>query len=352
MDYARFNYVAQPEDNIDIIKGIFPRVGDYDKWAIEWGYRFFPEYKSPEAEKGHLNNWVREKLKNPRLWWGDGETNQDDPRSITEDLGDNAMKASMHGIKNLQRILPNLMQWTKQDNEDYANLASLYNQVSGQFNRYMGHVARNVGGIYKTPKVVEDPDPVFQYVPKERQAEAVAFLNQQLFTTPAWLINNDIFSRTGANSLTVIGNIQDASLNRLFSESTLNKLIGAETTIGNNAYKITNLVSDLKKGIWTELTTKKPIDVYRRNLQKSYVNILDRLLNPPTSGSSVSTAGFTVTLQTSNTDRSDVKSVVRAHLASLKTEVSAVAATATDPMTKYHLQDVANRIDKALNPNK
>jgi hypothetical protein len=251
MDYARFNYVAQPEDNIDIIKGIFPRVGDYDKWAIEWGYRYFPEYKSPEAEKGHLNNWVREKLKNPRLWWGDGETNQDDPRSITEDLGDNAMKASMYGIKNLQRILPNLMQWTKQDNEDYANLASLYNQVSGQFNRYMGHVARNVGGIYKTPKVVEDPDPVFQYVPKERQAEAVAFLNQQLFTTPAWLVNNDIFSRTGANSLTVIGNIQDASLNRLFSESTLNKLIGAETTIGNNAYKITNLFSDLKKGIWS-----------------------------------------------------------------------------------------------------
>lgn len=351
MDYARFNYVAQPEDKIDI-NGIFPRVGDYDKWAIEWGYRLFPQYKSPEEEKGHLNNWVREKLKNPRLYWGDGELNQDDPRSITEDLGDNAVKASMYGIKNLQRILPNLMQWTKVDNEDYTNLTSLYNQVAGQFNRYVIHVARNVGGIYKTPKVVEDPDPVFQFTPKEKQVEAVAFLNQQLFTTPAWLVNNDIFSRTGSNSLTVVGNIQDATLNRLFSESTLNKLISSETTLGNNAYKITNLFADLKRGIWAELPTRKPIDVYRRNLQKSYISILNNLLNPSSPGTAISTGGLTITMQSSSADKSDIKSVVRAHLSSLRTEVNAAAAVVTDPMTKYHLQDVVVRIDNALNPKK
>ena len=347
MDYARFNYVAQPEDNISPV-GLFPRIGDYDKWAIEWGYRRFPEYKSPEAEKAHLNQWTIEKLKNHRLWFGDGESNQDDPRSQTEDLSDDAIKASSYGIKNLQRIVPQLMQWTKEDNEDFENLGDIYGQVSGQFNRYMGHVSRNVSGIYKTPRVVEDASPVYEYEPKAKQAESVAFLNQQLFNTPTWLIDKDIFARTGGNPLTIIGNIQDGTLNRLFGANTLNKLIQAENVVGSNAYKITDLFGDLKKGIWTELSTKKPIDVYRRNLQKSYINILNNLLNP---GAIVITlgGGFGAPAPV-NTDKSDIKSVVRAHLTSLRGEVMAAAAGIADPMTKYHLQDIAKRIDKALNP--
>ncbi len=347
MDYARFNYVAQPEDNISPV-GLFPRIGDYDNWAIEWGYRRFPEYTSPEAEKTHLNQWVMEKLKNHRLWWGDGETNGDDPRSQTEDLSDDAIKASAYGIKNLQRIVPQLMQWTKEDNADYENLGDIYTQVSTQFARYMGHVSRNVSGIYKTPRVVEDANPVYEYESKAKQGEAVAFLNQQLFNTPTWLINKDIFARTGGNPLTIIGNIQDGTLNRLFSTNTLNKLVAAETAVGNNAYKITDLFSDLKKGIWTELSTKKPIDVYRRNLQKSYVNILSNLVNP-SPGQTISLPGLTITTSSGN-DKSDVLSVVRAHLASLRNEINAAAAGIADPMSKYHLQDVSKRIDKALNP--
>ncbi len=349
MDYARFNYVAQPEDNISPV-GLFPRIGDYDKWAIEWGYRLFPEYKSPEAEKSHLNQWVMEKLKNHRLWWGDGESNQDDPRSQTEDLSDDPIKASLYGIKNLQRIVPQLIQWTRQDNEDYENLNEIYNQVSGQFARYMGHVSRNVSGIYKTPRVVEDSGPVYEYEPKAKQADAVGFLNQQLFSTPVWLINNDIFSRTGGNPLTIIGNIQDGTLNRLFGANTLSKLIQAENANGNNAYKITDLFSDLKKGIWAELSTKKPIDVYRRNLQKSYISILDNLLNPAQVTITIGAGGGFGTQAPVNTDKSDIKSVVRAHLTALKTEVSNAAAGSSDPMTKYHLQDILKRIDKALNP--
>src|SRR5688572_2810714 len=348
MDYARFNYVAQPEDGITP-KGLFARIGDYDKWAIEWGYRLFPEYKSPEAEKGKLNQWTREKLKDRRLWWGDGETNQDDPRSQTEDLGDNSVKASEYGIKNLKRIVPELLKWTKQDNEDYTNLSDIYGQVSGQFNRYVTHVARNVGGIYKTPRVVEDSDPVFEFTPKAKQVEAIAFLHQQLFTTPTWLVNNDILAKTGGNSLTIIGNIQDNALNRLFSANTLNKLINAETAIGNNAYKMTDLFSDLKKGIWSELSARKTIDVYRRNLQKSYVNVLSNLLNPPATTISLGGGGFNVT-PTVNTDKSDIRSLVRAHLSSLRAEVNAAAAAMTDPMSRYHLQDVSKRIDDALNP--
>ncbi|HYM94147.1 MAG TPA: zinc-dependent metalloprotease [Chitinophagaceae bacterium] len=351
MDYARFNYVAQPEDNISE-KGLFPRIGDYDKWAIEWGYRLFPEYKSPDAEKTHLNQWVIEKLKNHRLWWGDGESNQDDPRSQTEDLGDDAMKASAYGIKNLQRIIPQLMQWTKVENDDYSNLTEIYGQVSAQYSRYMGHVARNVGGIYKTPKVVEDPGPVYEFTPKAKQSDAVAFLNQQLFTTPSWLINNDIFSKTGGNPLLIIGNIQTMTLNRLFSTNTLGKLIQDEAETGNSAYKMTELFNDLKKGIWSELVSKKTIDVYRRNLQKSYINILTDILNPPTTVTVTlggGRGGFVGT-PTIDPNISDIKSLVRAQLTALKSEASAAAAAISDPMSKYHLQDIVKRIDNALNP--
>jgi hypothetical protein len=349
MDYARFNYIAQPEDKI-AQKGLFPRIGDYDNWAIEWGYKLFPDYKSADAEKASLNKWVIDKLKNHRLWWGDGETNQDDPRSQTEDLGDDAMKASAYGIKNLQRIIPNLMTWTKVENRDYTNLSEIYREVSVQFSRYMGHVARNVGGIYLTPKMVEEQGPVYQYEPKEKQKEAVDFLNKQLFTTPVWLADNAIYNYIGGTPLITIGNIQDNILNRLYSTSTLNKLIQAEAAVGNQAYTMTEMFSDLRKGIWSELTTKKKIDVYRRNLQKSYVNILSNIVNPPRQSEMNIVITFGPVRPTLNADKSDIRSVARAQLVSLRNEVKAALPGTTDEMSRYHLQDIVTRIDEALNP--
>src|SRR5688572_5071809 len=180
MDYARFNYVAQPEDNISQA-GLFPRIGDYDKWAIEWGYRLFPQFKDPQAEKAHLNKWVIEKLSNKRLWYGT-QLNADDPRSQNEDIGDDAMKAGMYGIRNLQRILPNLLEWTREANEDYANLGSMYSHLTGQFSRYMGHVVKNIGGIMETPRTVEEEGAVYEIVPENKQREAVDFLNKHLFS--------------------------------------------------------------------------------------------------------------------------------------------------------------------------
>lgn len=349
MDYARFNYVAQPEDNISD-KGLYPRIGDYDNWAIEWGYRWFPQYRSPEAEKGHLNKWVIEKLKDKRLWFGT-ETNPDDPRSQSEQVGDDAMKGSMYGIKNLQRIVPNLIEWTKESNETYGNLREMYGEVTSQYNRYMNHVAKYVGGIMETPRTVEETGAVYEAVSEAKQKEAVDFINKNLFATPTWLINQDIFSRTGVNPLTTIGNYQDNMLNRLLSSRTLGKLIDAEAAQGTSAYQITELLSDLKKGIWSELPTRKTIDVYRRNLQKSYVITLNNLLNParPSTTDIVIFFGGPGSAPV-NTEKSDIRSVVRAHLTTLRAEVVAAAASTVDPMSKYHLQDVAKRIDNALNP--
>lgn len=348
MDYARFNYVAQPEDKVSR-DAIFPKIGDYDKWAIEWGYRLFPQFNSADAEMTHVNNWVIEKLKNRRLWWGDGESNRDDPRSQSEDLSDDNIKASQYGIKNLQRIVPQLIDWTKEPNEDYDNLRNMYSQVAGQFNRYMGHVSRHVGGVYRTPKTVEESGAVYEIAPKANQQKAVSFLNEQLFTTPTWLVNKEIFSRTGQSGLTVIGGIQDNTLRSLLNAGTLSKLVDAESNLGTAAYRITDLLGDLKKGIFSELPANKAVDIYRRNLQKSYVSLLSGLINPPATPT-VSIGGGTISLGGPNIDKSDIKSVVRAHLTQLRSEARAAAASNPDAMSRYHLQDLVSRIEDALDP--
>jgi hypothetical protein len=344
MDYARFNYVAQPEDNVSRA-GIFPRIGDYDNWAIEWGYKIFPQYTSPEKETGHLNRWVIERLKNNRLWFGT-ETNPDDPRSQSEQVGDDAMKGSAYGIKNLQRIVPNLIEWTKEANEGYDNLRNMYSTVQDQFRRYLGHVAKYVGGIMETPKKVEEQGAVYEHVPEVKQKEAVDFLNKQLFATPTWILNQSIFDKTGFNGPATISYLQDNVLSRLFSSSTLTKLLNAEAAAGDKAYQLTELFADLKKGIWGELATRKAVDIYRRNLQKSYVsNLLGLLKNPsfPTGGAGI------VIIISGGTDKNDIQSVVRGHLAQLKAEIAGASTGITDTMTKYHLQDLAKRIDNALN---
>ncbi|MET0393288.1 MAG: zinc-dependent metalloprotease [Chitinophagaceae bacterium] len=350
MDYARFNYVAQPEDHIGRA-GLFPRIGDYDLWAIEWGYKRFPQYKDADTEKSYLNTWVIDRLRNNRLWFGT-ETNPDDPRSQSEQVGDDAMKASLYGIKNLQRIVPNLVEWTKEPNRDYASLREMYSQVTGQYSRYMGHVAKYIGGIMETPRMVEEKGPVYEIVPKAKQKEAVDFLNRQLFATPTWLINNEIFERTGETALRTIGSLQDNALARILTSGTLSKLIDAEAKLGSNAYTMADLFTDLKSGIWSELPARKKIDVYRRNLQKSYVDAMARLLNPPPASN---TGGLVIIFGGGGSpglslEKSDIQSLVRANLTALRAEVRAAAPAVTDPMSRYHLQDIAVRLDKALDP--
>ena len=353
MDYARFNYVAQPEDNVGS-KGIFPRIGDYDDWAIDWGYRMFADNKSPEAEKTALNKWVMEKMKNKRLWFGDGESNRDDPRNQSEQVGDDAVKGSLYGIKNLKRIVPNLNEWTKEANEDYANLEMMYGEVTNQFNRYNNHVLRTVGGIMKTPKVTEEPGMVYETVSKAKQKEAVYYLNENLFKTPDWLINNEVYGKTGLNGLKVIGDLQEGIIGGMLRASTLNKLVQASAFSGTETYSIPEMLTDVKRGVWSELATRKPVDVYRRQLQQMYIDRMDVVLNPPPPvvlplGFPQQGRGFAPPV---DNDYVDVQASVRAHLTALRAEVNAAALTSTDQMTKIHLKEMSRRIEKALHPKK
>jgi hypothetical protein len=350
MDYARFNYVAQPEDNISS-KGLYPRIGDYDKWAIEWGYKYFPDTKTAAADVATLNKMTLEAAKNRRLWFGT-ESNADDPHSQNEDLSDNAMKASTYGIKNLKVILTNLPAWTKSANEGYDDLATMYGQLTTQFGRYMGHVAKNVGGIYENPKTVEQTGSIYERTPAATQKEAMTFLDQQLFKTPLWLVNKPILDNIDENGLEVVGRLQNTTLNRLISNNTMSKLVAAEAIDGEPAYKITDLFTDLNGSIFSELKSNQTIDVYRRNLQKMYVEKLIAIIKPaanPAGMNLIVTRGGAVAQSGLAASQSDVLSVVKGQLKELDTMIKTSSNAATG-LSKYHLQDLSDRIEKALDP--
>ncbi|MEJ6982376.1 zinc-dependent metalloprotease [Pedobacter sp. P351] len=340
MDYARFNYVAQPEDNISS-KGLYPRIGEYDLWAIEWGYRLLPYYKNAKDEVPALNKLTIEKAKNRRLWFGT-EINPDDPHSQSEDLGDNAMKASEYGIRNLKRIVVKLPEWTKTPHENYDDLENMYNQLTAQFNRYMGHVAKNIGGVYENPKRVEQTGVVYERTPAAIQKEAMAFLDKELFITPKWLLQNEILDNIGSNSLLVISRSQEYTLNRLLSYSTLNKLIAGEAMDGDKAYKITDFFKDMDNSLLDEIRANKSIDVYRRNLQKMYVDKLIELVKP------ASVAGVSSTSR--SLMQSDVVSVAKAELRNINAMINSALPNQSDSLSNYHLLDLSDRIKEALNP--
>ena len=270
MDYARFNYVAQPEDHVSE-KGLFPRINDYDKWAIKWGYQWRPEFKDEYEEKEKLMKETSEVLRNNRrLWWLGGEGWGEDPRAQTEDLGDDAVKASEYGIKNLKRVMENLPKWTKQDNEQYNDLREMWNAVVDQYSRYMNHVRNNIGGRYNNNTPGQEP---FVGVPKERQKEALQFLGRHVFDTPEWLFPENIMSKNGTNVLMTMSNRQENILSQLMTISRLNG-------IANTGYPTEEFLNDLFDEVWQKEGDTDLKKKLRRGLQRSYIQNLNDLLNP------------------------------------------------------------------------
>jgi len=337
MDYARFNYVAQPGDGITG-SDLYPRINYYDKWAIEWGYKLIPEAQTSKEEIKTLNQWILAKANDPKYWFGT-ESNPDDPRSQSEDLGDDAMLASTYGIKNLQFILPNLKKWTAEPHEDYENLNILYGEIIGQFGRYAGHVAKNIGGIYETPKTVEQAGTVYETVSAEKQKRALQFLNREVFRTPKWLIDYKLSNLSGTDLPEQIGKIQQNTLDRLLSIRTLSHLVSAEAQNSKQAYSIRDFLQTLKTGIWYELDNHAAIDVYRRNLQKHYVQTWINLLNPPPKGS-----------RDPDPTQTDASGIARGQLMELQAALKSALPATTDLLSKYHLQDLSERIKLALHP--
>ena len=275
MDYARFNYVAQPEDKISQ-KGLFPRINDYDKWAIKWGYQWRPEFKDEYEEKEKLMTETSKVLRgNQRLWFG-GEGHSSDPRAQTEDLGDNSVKASEYGLMNLRRVMENLPQWTKQDNDQYDDLREMYRAVIDQFNRYRGHVMRNIAGREDNNMPGIEPQ---SFTPKERQQEALEYVGRNIFTAPEWLYPENIIYKVGVNPSSNQNSMQEMLVNQLLSTSTLNSLCD------QGYYPVDEYLNDLFAQVWKPASGSQWQQKERRHLQRAYVQQLDRLLNPPANAS-------------------------------------------------------------------
>lgn len=343
MDYARFNYIAQPGDGVT---HFHPQIGEYDKWAIKWGYTWFPGNKSPKQEKLILDAWTKAKAGNPVYFFGRQGTSFD-PRLQSEDLGDNAMKAGTYGIANLKRILPNIEQWTYRKGRDYSDLSEIYLEVLTQFYRYMGHVATNVGGLYENFKTYDQSGPVYTFVPKSTEKSAIAFLNKQLFATPLWLIDKKELAKFD-NGLTInrIKSIQTGTLNNILSPYRLSRMFDNETRNGSAVYTVSDLFADLQGGIFDG---GKP-DAFKRNLQRAYVEDLKRLLTedlkpvPGRSAAQMADMGLTPVSMT----LSDVRSLARAALKN----IDATLPKGGDAVIRAHYADLHARIKDALSPVK
>jgi hypothetical protein len=352
MDYARFNYVAQPEDSIGMA-GIFPRIGAYDEWAIKWGYQYNAGLSYEEDKKKMQKMAVDTLNKNPLLWFG-GEGRNNDPRAQTEDLGDNSMKASGYGIKNLKRAMLQLPEWTKsEDNSFYQNLFDIYRALVNQYLRYMLHVQRNVGGIYSTTKSAEQPGASYAPSPKEKQKEAIAFLNKELFTTQEWLMPKIILDQVhNGDREQGFSQAQKRVLGSLLNEQTLYTLTLCSERFGTaNTYTLEEMMGDLKAGIWAELKTHKPIDIFRRDLQKEYVmqilTVMHEAIHPVKAGAAI-LGGATLEEMFPYLPSTDIPSYLSAELKQLRMEVKAALPATTDKNSKIHLQYIITAIDKGL----
>ena len=349
MDYARFNYVAQPED-----KGValMPNIGIYDKYAINWGYRPILNTTAID-EKKTLSGWIKDKAGDPAYRFGQQQVrNIIDPSSQTEDLGDDAMKASAYGIKNLQRILPRLEEWTTEDGETYEDLKTMYGQLMGQFNRYMGHVSSNIGGVYENYKTTDQEGAVYTHVSKDHQKRALQFINKELFETPNWLIDQNIITKTQYSGTTEqIRRLQVTTLDRILKPGRLTRLIENELLNNTKAYTIINLMDDLRNGVWSELYNYKTIDAYRRNLQRAHLDRLHFLLNEAKDqGTGRPARNSRYFKQTRvHISQSDIRAVARGELKRLKKDLKRSIPKAKNTISRYHLQDAVDRIDDILN---
>ena len=341
MEYARQNYVAQPGDGVT---RFVRKIGPYDHYAINWGYRVIPGAETPEDEKPILDEWIMERAGDPMYRFGPVGPNYS-PEIQTEDMGNDPVQASSYGIANLKRVLPNLPAWTASDGEDYSDLSELYGELLSRWNSYTGHVRAVVGGVTSTMKATDQAGPVYQGVSGARQRAATQFIIENVFSDVDWLNQADILNRIeGSGAVPRIQRIQASSLNSLLDPNRMGRMTEA-TLLDGSAYTLLEFFNDLQAGIWTELSTGEPIDTYRRSLQRTHLERLAFLMkDQETSGGGRRNgpAGGVTT----NVLRSDIRPLVRAQLNTLRAEAS--ATNSTDEMTRFHLEDAVARIDDIL----
>ena len=321
-----------------------------------WGYTPIAGVKTPDEEKKTLNKWAKEQDDKPWLRFSTANANGSDPGEETEAVGDaDTVKATALGVKNLQRVAKMLMSATAyKEGESYEQLAELYGRVLNQWSTEMTHVAGIVGGFNSQEKVVGQEGRIFNLIPKEKQREAVKYLTENAFTTPSWMIDEEILRRI--EPVGVIDRIRTAQtrvLTQLLNSARFARLLEQETLDGNLAYSPVEFLGSVRKGIWKELEAPAvKVDPYRRELQRSYLKAVDTKLNPAASATATPTPaqlpeGFTLPRTITSGDE---KPMYRTELRSLSASITAAIAKTGDHETKAHLEASRDEIAKILDP--
>ena len=347
MDYARFNYVAQPGDGVE---SFTPDIGTYDRWSIQWGYRAMPDVDGAEQQAQRLDDMILERAGDPHYFYGRQTFRPVDPRSQSEDLGRNVVAAGSLGVENLKRIVPNLVEWTREDGANYDELEELYGSVVNQWGRYLGHAARHVGGVYETYKTYDQDGPVYESVSADEQREALRFLIRQAFQPPGWLVEADVLRRFEASgALERVREAQVNVMNMLLRPQRMARLLEAEAVADGEPYSLGAMLGDLRSGLWSELDEGGEIGPYRRNLQRGYLERMSHLLSEEAQPDDLPDGYEDHIIDTPvNVRQSDIRAYVRSELNTLREDVEQGLRRTSDDATRRHLEDVLVRVDDIL----
>lgn len=336
MEYARQNYIAQPGDeNIRFIR----QIGPYDNYSVNWGYRVIPSAETSEDEKSILDSWIEEKAGDPVYRFA--SSTGYDPSSQTEDLSNDPVKASGYGLMNLKRVVPNLIEWTSTPGENYSDLNEIYGELVGQWSRYARHVATNIGGVYQNRKTSDQSGWVYTPVSKDYQEQALQFLNEHAFTTPTWLLDEEILRRIEHNgAVNRVKNLQASILRSTINPRVLTRL-SEQYAFDSDAYSLFDMLADVRRGIWSEVYSNSSIDAYRRSLQREYISYLhtmfeDDILEGRFGSSSV------------DIQDSDIRAALRSELSQLRTDIRNARPNIRERASRAHLDDITARINDIL----
>ena len=345
MDYARFNYVAQPEDGLDPVD-LIPKIGPYDIFCIKWGYTPIPSAKTPDDEKPTLNEWCKVQETTPWLRFSTAGTRGTDPGEETEAVGDiDAVEATRLGIKNLKRVMDMLPGAVLKPGENYDQLDHMYTEVWSQLRLELGHIANIVGGYDSEPKTGPVPGVRFTPVSEARQKAAVKFINENLFKTPSWMEPAEILRKVEPTSgQTRLLALQQGILSRLLAQDRTARLQEHEAILDLKAYTVAELLLDLRAGIFGELMAEAvKVDPYRRNLQRAYINALSARLNPPPAAAAAAEADPALA-------NDDSRGAIRAELKAVRSLLRVKAVVAANKATKNHVEDLIDQIAVILDP--
>ncbi|MDO8501766.1 MAG: zinc-dependent metalloprotease [Gemmatimonadaceae bacterium] len=356
MDYARFNYVAQPEDHI-AVEDLVPRIGPYDLFATRWGYAPVPGARTPDEEKPTLDSWARMQDTVPWYRFSTSGARDSDPGDETEAVGDaDAVKSTALGLRNIRRTMPILMSVALRRGEDNSDLSELYDDLVDQWSQELEHVVNIVGGSDSREKYGGQPGPRFTPIASARQRAAIRFLADNAFRTPEYLIDTNLLRRIEPDgTLRRIGAAQARILGGLFDTDRLNRLAEYEALARGRAdiYPLGEMLGDVRRAVWRELAAERvTIDPFRRSLQRAWLAQADSRLNPVPAMIISSTPSRGPRARSSTGPNSDVRSLMRGELLDLDTALKLAISHATDRTTRLHIVDARSEIQRILNPER